>query len=280
MSDPTFLPASLFQGEEHHPFFLNGNRPAVLLVHGFPGTPAEMRSLAGALNVQGWSVEGMLLPGFGPQIHQLPEKTAEDWISAASERLGDLAQRHKPLVVGGFSMGAAIAMIISTRVEVDGVILVSPYWRLANPLWHFIPVLSRLFKQIKPFQLAKIDPGQPEVRAGIQEFMPGLDLENPQVVQGLRQFTIPTSIFVELRQVGLTAKRSASRLSADTLVLQGRDDQLVQVQMTRRLLQEIPARIHYHEFQAGHDLIDPGRPAWAAMILAVTNFLNAVAGKL
>ncbi len=49
------LPFNPFNGPEHADFTIPGGDPAALLVHGFPGTPAEMRPLAEALNERGWT---------------------------------------------------------------------------------------------------------------------------------------------------------------------------------------------------------------------------------
>ena len=74
------IPAHIkpFQGDEHQPFHWNGGQPAALLVHGFPGTPAEMRPLGTALHQAGWTVYGPLLPGFGPDIVTLFERDSVD----------------------------------------------------------------------------------------------------------------------------------------------------------------------------------------------------------
>jgi len=66
-----------FSDPSHRPFFLSTNhqpsnsRPGALLIHGFPGTPAEMRPLGTWLHDQGWAAKGILLPGFGPDIFSL-----------------------------------------------------------------------------------------------------------------------------------------------------------------------------------------------------------------
>lgn len=274
MGDINFLPDSIFKSPEHQPFDFSGYDPALLLIHGFPGSPAEMRPLGQAVHQGQWSVNGMLLPGFGPQINQLPNTTADDWISAAIENVTELKQRHRPVVVGGFSMGAAIALITAARVEVDGVILISPYWRLSSFLWEVLPLISLVFKQIKPFQLAKIDPQDPEVQAGIQEFMPDLDLQDPEVIQGMRQFSIPTSLFVQLREIGKIAKRQAQYLERKTLIFQGTRDRLVETRLTRSLMLDLPGPLHYVELDAEHDLLDPQRPAWPYILSETTNFLE------
>ena len=82
----------MFQGEEHRPFLLNGDRGAALLVHGFPGTPAEMRPLATVLNNAGWTTKGILLPGFGAEIETLGGRDPADWVESvrlAASALGD-----------------------------------------------------------------------------------------------------------------------------------------------------------------------------------------------
>ena len=46
-------PLNPFTGPEHQAFILRGGEPAALLIHGFPGTPREMRPLAETLHAQG-----------------------------------------------------------------------------------------------------------------------------------------------------------------------------------------------------------------------------------
>ena len=50
----------LFQEAKHEPFFWPAEGPAAVLVHGFPGTPAEMRPLAKSLHERGWTTAGPL----------------------------------------------------------------------------------------------------------------------------------------------------------------------------------------------------------------------------
>jgi esterase/lipase len=68
------LPGQLtaLQTAEHQLFTLEhgAHSPAVLLIHGFPGSPAKMRPLAAAIYEAGWMACEMLLPGFGP--HNAP----------------------------------------------------------------------------------------------------------------------------------------------------------------------------------------------------------------
>ena len=61
----------LFTHPDHEPFFFEGGTPAAVLIHGFPGTPLEMRPLGRELQEAGWTVHGIRLPGFGPELDQL-----------------------------------------------------------------------------------------------------------------------------------------------------------------------------------------------------------------
>jgi esterase/lipase len=48
-------------------FTIPGSTPAALLLHGYLGSPAEMRPLAQALNGRGWTVRGFpWAEGIGP----------------------------------------------------------------------------------------------------------------------------------------------------------------------------------------------------------------------
>jgi esterase/lipase len=64
-----------FAGAAHAAFDLepesSPTHGAVLLLHDFGGTPAELRPLAEALVQHGLSACAPLLPGFGSDMHQL-----------------------------------------------------------------------------------------------------------------------------------------------------------------------------------------------------------------
>ena len=64
-----------FAGPEHQSFERAADSPSgvALLLHGFPGTPAELRPLGEVLAAAGISARAPLLPGFGPAMHQLAD---------------------------------------------------------------------------------------------------------------------------------------------------------------------------------------------------------------
>ena len=268
-----------FQAPEHLPFSLPGGPRAALLVHGFPGTPAEMIPLGKALHNQGWTVKGILLPGFGEQIHTLFDQTNTAWVDAVRQELDRLKQIYPITLLGGFSLGAAIAAQAAAINPPDGLALMAPFWKLGSPLWKILPGLSLLFPSIRPFRLVKIDFSDPEIRRGMGEFMPELDLDDPAVKQGIQDFTLPTKIFLEIRRTGLKAWQSAPALQMPVLVLQGTRDETVKPTFTRQWVTRLPSQLSYHELPAAHDLPDPRQPAWPQVEAAVLRFAEELAQK-
>jgi carboxylesterase len=274
MNDPLSPFIKYFEKPEHQAFLLEGGSPAALLVHGFPGSPAETRPLGLALQKAGWSVEGILLPGFGAQMNTLFERRHTEWADAIVHRLHHLKSTHHPVLLAGFSMGASLALQASANEKPDALALLAPFWKLEGRLWSLLPLMRVIFPRIHPFRLVKMDFSDPQLRKGMQEFIPGIDLDDPEVRQGMRDFAIPIGIIDEIRKAGLAAWQAAHRANLPVLVLQGATDELVKPHLTRQLLQRIPGPIRYAELNAAHDLLDPNRPAWAAVETAITQFAS------
>lgn len=264
-----------FQGEEHQPFLMNGGRPAALLVHGFPGTPAEMRPLAALLHQTGWTVQGLLLPGFGAEIATLGQRNYDEWVVAVKSALVELQRKHAPLVLVGYSMGAALSLKVATIQSPTGLILLAPFRQFGSQWQQFLgQVLRPFFRDFYPFKNA--DFSEAEVRQGISKFFPDLDLDDAQIQQMLRGLKLPLRIFDQLNRAGKIAYRSARQVTMPTLIIQGTQDEIVQVGDTRRLLQSFSGPLTYTEVEAGHDLLIPDRAAWERVETAVTSFAQTL----
>ena len=173
-------------------------------------------------------------------------------------------------------MGGALALQAAAQEPVDGLILLAPYWKLRGLVWNLLPVIRRLLPSIRPFRLIKMDFSDPEMRKGMGKFVPGLDLDDPEVQRAMREFRLPVGMFDELRKVGLGAGGAAPRVRAPTLVIQGRGDELVRVDVTRQLLARLPGPLTYHEVAGAHDLPDQTRPAWPSIQYAVLQFARQI----
>ena len=157
MTDPDRLRTS-----ETLPFFLRGanangadatgDRLGCLLVHGFTGTPQEMRFLGECLHRDGYTVSGVRLAGHCTSVNDLARTKWQDWYGSARSGVEEL-QQHTPQVVAiGQSMGALLALKLAVDhpQAVAGLVLLAPALELSNPWVRRLgPALRRLLPLVK-----------------------------------------------------------------------------------------------------------------------------------
>lgn len=115
-----------FNGSQHRSFLWKGRDSAALLIHGFPGTPAEMRPLGAVLHDAGWTVHGVMLPGLGADIETLDTRTSQDWSDTVRQAAEELGRRHTTVLLVGYSMGGALALH-AAKERPDGLVLLAPF---------------------------------------------------------------------------------------------------------------------------------------------------------
>lgn len=104
---------------------------AVLLIHGFTGSPWEVRPLGEALAARGFFVRGIRLPGHGVDPEAMAWVTWKSWEDAAHAALAEL-EGFRHVFVAGLSMGALLGMLLAAASpeKVKGLALVAPVWKL------------------------------------------------------------------------------------------------------------------------------------------------------
>jgi carboxylesterase len=133
-------------------FFLQGDSAkGALLVHGFTGSPPEMRLIGDYLNERGYTVSAPLLPGHGTEIENMNQRRWPEWAAHVGSAYDALSSVCSRVVVGGLSMGALLSLNLAAgHPEVPALALYAPAIRVTNwliylaPLMkHFIPVWSK-----------------------------------------------------------------------------------------------------------------------------------------
>ena len=106
------------------PFDLVGDGTGVVCVHGFTGTPYELRYLGEQVASAGFAAVGPLLPGHGTTVEDMLDTSWADWSAAAERAYTDLASRCDKVVVAGLSMGGTLTCWLAIRYpEIAGIVV-------------------------------------------------------------------------------------------------------------------------------------------------------------
>jgi carboxylesterase len=106
-------------------------RVAALLLHGFTGSPWELRPVGEALAARGVHVTCPRLPGHGTTPEAMLWSGVNEWLNAATAAFEGL-ERARRVVVIGLSMGGLLAMVLAARYagRVQGLVLMAPAVKL------------------------------------------------------------------------------------------------------------------------------------------------------
>lgn len=167
--------------EQAIPFSLPGNDVRVLLIHGFTGSPAEMRELGEYLHQsEGYTVRCDLLPGHGTKVQDLGRTTWHDWYGTALRGYRELHEGGHPVHVVGLSMGGLVALHLATHHLPKSLTSLSAPIYLTDWKLQFLPLFKGLFSAF-PKPGGHEDIKDPEAREGFV----GYDQDPPAGVHSL-----------------------------------------------------------------------------------------------
>lgn len=211
------------------PELTGGRRVAVLLSHGFTGSPASIRPWGEALAEQGYGVAVPLLPGHGTTWRECNTTTWQDWYAALGRCFDELAREHDAVVVGGLSMGGALALrLAADRPEdVAGVVLVNPAVatrrrdvRLLPLLKHLVPSFPAIANDIKKPGVDEHGYTRTPLKAvhSMMRAWPALVADLPQVTAPLLYFrSAEDHVVDDLSEALITARVSATDVTVRRL---------------------------------------------------------------
>lgn len=127
------------------PVAIDAGPSAVLLCHGFTGTPTTMRFWAEDLARRGYTVRVPRLPGHGTRWQEMNRVAWSDWVDCVDDAYRALAASYERVAVCGLSMGGALALrLAELHPEIAGVCLVNPAIYATDPQWRFLPAYARV----------------------------------------------------------------------------------------------------------------------------------------
>jgi len=133
------------------PFYFPRGKTGALLVHGFTGTPKEMRWLGEYLAERGITVAGIRLAGHATSPSDLVRMRWQDWLVSIEDGLNQLSSHCDSIFIVGLSMGGVLSLVSAARYPLTGAVMIStPYemasdWRMnfARPLSVIVPRVKK-----------------------------------------------------------------------------------------------------------------------------------------
>jgi carboxylesterase len=213
----------------------------VLLIHGFTSTPGSLADWATGLHrALGATVMVPLLPGHGTQWQDLNAVKWQDWEATVLAAFDELARTHKAVVVGGLSLGGALACLVAARRPAKALVLVNHLMWLGNPALPLAPLIKLL------------TPSMPAV-AG--------DIKKPGVVEPAYD-KVPTGGVDQFRRLLKVVRPLLPSITVPTLMMKSREDHVIPAASTLKTLVRLGSarkdlvwlEHSYHVATLDHDL--------------------------
>ena len=202
----------------HYPSFLEGgNDIGVLLIHGFTATPFEVRQLGEFLNQNGITVYISRLPGHGSTPENINKLTFLDMYESLKYGYFTIKNSCKKVFVVGQSMGGLLAGEIAAFNDVDGLVMLSPAFKIISKKALFVPII----KYFVPF-VKKED-----------------SLKYPEHYYTVR----PVKGVDELMKLSRHVQTVLDRITADTLIIQSKYDDIIDYKSTLKAYERIKSEI-------------------------------------
>lgn len=145
---------AILQGAE--PFLLPGGKQGVLLVHGFTGSPSEMRLLGEYLNKVGYTVLAPRLCGHGTNSAEMAATNWVHWYSAVEDGYYLLKALCSEIYVVGLSMGGLLSLKLASEYPVTKLVSMAAPIYINDRRLPLLPVY-RLFRNYVPKKRKKMD---------------------------------------------------------------------------------------------------------------------------
>jgi len=215
----------------NEPFYQVGNGAgACLLIHGLGGGVYELQPLARVLHQQGWTVRGMNLPGHDQPAPRMPASTWPQWVDCVDTEYQRLRQDHEQVAVVGLSNGGLLALHLAAQVRVSRLVLLAPFLGMS---WWLYPLLYSVGYALPSLPRVHLPIADPEMEAQARQVCFFRDF-NLQAVRSA----------LELQKM---VKQSLPQITVPTLMIQSRQDQVVDPQASWTGFQELGSpEKHFH----------------------------------
>lgn len=190
--------------EKAKPYLYEAGDKLAILVHGFLGTPDDMRELASYLVKRGISAKAIRLAGHGTtDLQDLEDSSYYDWWKTLADEIGEASGRYSKIYLIGYSFGANLSFDLAARNPnlIHGVVSlgISVYLRRELLIKLLLPFFHFFFKKAKRRDINKRDFQKAEDSGG-HLFIPTkslyqfYDFIDSYTKKGLHKVTTPSLI--------------------------------------------------------------------------------------
>ena len=153
-------------------------RVAVLMLHGFMGSPASTRPMAEFLSEQGITVRCPLLSGHGNLPYRIHGASHKQWVEEVEEAYALLAQERDQVFIIGHSMGAVLSAHLATSFpDVCGLTLMAPLYEIPDRRLKVAAVGRYFLDYVYPLKYKALDR---DIFVGrVLDYDPTVDIEDP-----------------------------------------------------------------------------------------------------
>ncbi len=254
--------------EERRAYFTPGQpregweNVAVLMLHGFMGSPASSRPMAEFLAGKGITTLCPLLPGHGHLPYKIHGTSHQQWLSEVEEAYYQLRRQREQVFIVGHSMGAVLGAHLATKFpEVCGLVYLAPLYEIPDRRLK-VASLGRYFLDfVYPLKYKSL---HPDVWLGrVLDYDPTIDVTDPELQEWLVEASrIPVDGISEMNKMAGIGRRLWPQIHQPVLIFQGGQDPAVSPGNTEKLFQALATADKEMKFfpQVGHELMRPVEP--------------------
>lgn len=186
------------------PFFFEGGKKAILLLHGFTGNSADVRMIGRFLNKQGYTCYAPHYKGHGVPPEELVKSGPTDWWGDVKDAYQFLVDKgYSEIAVCGLSLGGVFSLKVGMTFPVKGIITMCAPAYTDNEQELYVGVL-----------------------AYARNFKKRLGLTDEQIEEEMSKFQ-PMSTLKELHELVEEVISELDAISAPLFAIQARKDVMI-----------------------------------------------------
>ena len=242
--------------------FNSESHDGVYIIHGFTNTTYEVKELARYIGDQGYYAVAHNLPGHGTTPEDCNRCKYTNWIEFVEQGVADMSSRCDNIYVIGISMGAVLALHLSSIFPLNAVVVASPVLKFKDYI--STRILTPLFHRLIPFR---------EKRKSY-----------PKAVRDKYNYfgyqVWPLSAVNEMRKLTNQVKKSLPDVKCPALIIHSTVDMLSIPENISLVYDNISSEIKEKLIvkQASHNLFVPN-PDQELIFQKVTSFFNQFRGN-